>query len=407
MGRLTISQRAQNTPASAIRKLTPLADRAKKRGIKIYHLNIGQPDLPTPPSITRYIRNFDRQTLEYAPSQGMKEAVYAWQKFYHNKGIDLDLDDIIVTSGGSEGLLFVFFSICDPGDELLLLEPFYTSYAIIAGMGNIKIKPIKTEVETGYHLPKRELIEKAITKKTKAILLCNPNNPTGTLYTKSETQTLVEIALKHNLFIISDETYQEIVFDNQKVTPFFSFKKIRDRLIICDSVSKRFNSCGARVGSVVSKNKDVMSAILRFGQGRLSVATMEQLAVCEILRDHKAYTEKIKKIYQKRRDVVVSELKKIPGVSFQIPEGAFYIMPKIPVSDSDDFAKFLLNDFSNRHETVMIAPASGFYSSAKLGKDEIRIAYVLEEKKLKRAIELLGMGIEEYRKRERINELKN
>lgn len=396
MGKISISQRAQNTPASAIRKLTPYADAAKKRGIKIYHLNIGQPDLATPPSISNYIKNSRREILEYAPSSGMRETVLAWKKFYHDKDIDLNTEDIFVTSGGSEGLFFAFFSICDPGDEILILEPFYTSYAIIAGMGNIKLKAIKTDVETGYHLPKKEVIEKAVTSKTKAILICNPNNPTGTLYSKEETELIVDIAVKYKLFIISDETYQEIVFDNQKVTPFFSYSKIRDQLIICDSVSKRFNSCGARIGTVVSKNKDVMSSILRFGQGRLSVATLEQLAVCGMLKNHKDYTEKVKEIYQKRRDTVTNELKKIPGVSFKVPQGAFYIMPKIPVSDSDDFAKFLLNDFSDHNETVMIAPAAGFYSTPNSGRDEIRIAYVLEEKKLKRAIELLGMGIKKY-----------
>lgn len=396
---MEISKRAQNTPASAIRKLVPLSDSAKEKGIKVYHLNIGQPDLETPKEIIKAIKTYNGKTLEYAPSNGVKEAVLAWQKFYKDKGIFFDTKDIIVTSGGSEGLLFAFLAITDPKDELLLFEPFYTSYAILAAMGNIKLKTLTTYQKDGFHLPKKKEIEKKITKKTKGIIICNPNNPTGTLYSKEETQMIVEIAKKHHLFIISDETYQEIVFNGKKVTKFADYKEIGKQLIICDSVSKRFNSCGARVGCVVSKNTDVISAILRFGQGRLSVATIEQLAMVSVLSHHKKYAEEVRSIYEKRKNVVVSELKKIPGVSFREPEGAFYIIPKIPVSDSDDFAEFLLNDFSDNKETVMIAPASGFYMTKGLGKNEIRIAYVLAEEKLKRAIELLGLALKKYNKR--------
>lgn len=399
MKSISISNRAASTPASAIRKLVPLADDAKKRGVKVYHVNIGNPDLPTPGPILRSIKEFKEPTLEYAPSSGMLPAIKGWQKFYQDKGYNFDVNDIIVTSGGSEGLIFAFFAIADPGTEIIVFEPFYTSYAIIAAMGNIKLKPVRTYVEDGFHFPKRQIIEKAITDKTRAIVVCNPNNPTGTLYTPDEVKMVADIALKHNLFVISDETYQEIVFDDKKVLPFASFKKLSQQLIITDSVSKRFNSCGARVGCIVSKNKEVMQVALRFAQSRLSVATVEQLALVPMLTDHKDYLEKLKKRYQSRRDTVVRELKKIPGVTAVKPEGAFYIIPKLPIDDSDKFAAFLLTSFSDKKETVMIAPATGFYATKGLGKNEIRIAYVLEEKKLERAMELLGLAIKKYNKR--------
>lgn len=398
MNKISISKRALNTPASAIRKLVPLADGAKKKGLKVYHVNIGQPDLPTPPEILKSIRNFTEPTIEYAPSSGMAESIGAWRKFYADKGVRFDTRDFVVTSGGSEGLIFAFLAVADPGDELIVFEPFYTSYAIIAAMGNIKLKPVRTYVENGFHLPDKKIIEKAITGKTRGIVVCNPNNPTGTLYTDSEVKMLAGLAKKHNLFIISDETYQELVFDGKKVLPFASFRELDNQLVITDSVSKRFNSCGARVGCVVSRNQELMQAVLRFAQGRLSSATVEQLALVPMLNNHKPYVEKIKKIYQSRRDTVVRELKKIDGVTAVSPEGAFYIIPKLPVRDSDAFAAFLLTEFSDRGETVMVAPASGFYATAGLGKNEIRIAYVLEEKKLVRAIELLGLALKKFNK---------
>lgn len=399
MNKITLSERAINTPASAIRKLVPLADRAKKKGLKVYHVNIGQPDLPTPEEIMASIRHFKEKTLEYAPSAGMMETIEAWRTFYRHKGFSFDTDDIIVTSGGSEGLMFAFLAAADPMDEIIIFEPFYTSYAIIAAMGNIRIKPVTTFVEEGFHLPDRKTIEKAINNRTKAFVICNPNNPTGTLYSESEVKMLVDIAGKYNLFIISDETYQEIVFDGKKVLPFAKFSDIKEQLIIVDSVSKRFNSCGARVGCIVTKNKDLMAAVLKFGQSRLSVATLEQLAVVPLLKNHQKYLEFIKKTYESRRNTVVRELKKIPGVTCVPSEGAFYIIPKLPIKDSDDFAAYLLNSFSDHRETVMVAPASGFYATKGLGLDEIRIAYVLQEKKLVRAIELLGLALKKYNKK--------
>ncbi|MBI2617307.1 pyridoxal phosphate-dependent aminotransferase [Candidatus Gottesmanbacteria bacterium] len=398
MGDTSISQRAKHTPASAIRKLVPLADEAKKKGLAVYHVNIGNPDLPTPEAILKKIHTFSEKTIGYAPSTGLSETVTAWQKFYQDKDVSLDLRDILVTSGGSEGLIFAFLTVADPSEELVVFEPFYTSYAIIAAMGNIKLVPVRTFVEDGFHLPSREEIEKKVTPKTRGIVVCNPNNPTGTLYTDKEVTMLADIALKHNLFIISDETYQEIVFDGKKVLPFYSFEKLRNQLVIVDSVSKRFNSCGLRIGCVTSKNKDVMSAILRFAQARLSVATVEQVAIIPMLYNHSSYIREIKEIYQRRRDVVVENLRKISGVTCVAPQGAFYIIPKLPIDDSDRFATYLLTEFSDNGETVMVAPATGFYKTPGLGKDEVRIAYVLEEKKLERAVELLSLALRKYNK---------
>ena len=398
MKKISISNRGRQTPSSAIRKLVPFAEEAKKKGRTVYHVNIGQPDLPTPPEVFKEIHRLKLTTLEYAPSLGFPETIHAWGEFYRSKQYPIEDHDIIVTAGGSEGLIFAFFTVCDPGDELLVFDPFYTSYAIIARMGDIVLKPVMTHVEDGFHLPKKEIIERAIGKKTKGIVVCNPNNPTGTVYTDEEVETSVEIAKEHNLFIISDETYQEIVFDNKKVLPFICFSEIHSQLIICDSTSKRFNACGARIGCVASKNSEVMQVMLRFAQSRLSVATIEQLAMIPAFKNWKSYTEKIKKVYQSRRDTIVSGLSKITGAKFTPPQGAFYIIPKLPIRDSDRFAQYLLKEFSDKNETLMVAPATGFYASGGKGKDEIRIAYVLKEKRLERAMELLGMAIKKYNK---------
>ena len=256
--------------------------------------------------------------------------------------------------------------------------------------------PVRTYVQDGFHLPEKKVIEKAISKKTKAIIICNPNNPTGTMYTDKEVKMLVDIALEHNLYIISDEPYQEIVFDNKKVLPFASFKELLPRLIVTDSVSKRFNACGARVGCVASTNREIMSSILKFAQSRLSVATVEQLSVVSLLKNHKSYVDKVREVYRSRRDTVVAELKKIDGVSFRAPEGAFYLIPELPIDNSDSFSQFLLEKFNDKKETVMVAPATGFYATPDLGKKEIRIAYVLDNKKLVRSMELLSLALKKY-----------
>ncbi|KKS96118.1 MAG: aspartate aminotransferase, aspartate aminotransferase [Candidatus Gottesmanbacteria bacterium GW2011_GWA2_43_14] len=399
MKTISPSRRALEAPASAIRKLVPLADAAKKRGIKVYHVNIGQPDLPTPAPVMKAIREFPEKTLEYAPSAGIREALEAWETFYRKKKFPFSVQDLLITSGGSEGLIFAFFAVTDPGDEIIMFEPFYTSYAIIAAMGAIRIVPVTTQVEDGYHLPDKKTIEGAITSKTRAILVCNPNNPTGTLYRDEEVKLIKEIALERNLFIISDETYQEIVFDGRKALPFVTFPEVLPNLIVADSVSKRFNACGARVGCLASKNAAVMASILKFAQARLSVATVDQLAMIPILKNHREYINGIRKTYEARRNTLVTALSEIEGVTFRRPEGAFYLMPRLPITDSDDFARFLLEDYSDKGETLMVAPATGFYKTEGLGKSEIRIAYVLEQKKLVRAIAILNAAIKAYNSR--------
>lgn len=397
---ITISHRAQSVPASPIRKLTAFADEAKKRGISIYHLNVGQPDLPTPSEFLTALNNFPEKTVAYAPANGRPEMLNAWQKFYQKKGYAFELHNIVVTSGGAEAIIFAMLALCDPGDEVIVFEPFYTSYAMFAAMLDVKLVPVTLSIRDGFHLGGirgRREIEGKIGKRTKAIMICNPNNPTGTVYLKKEIEMLTAIALKHNLFILSDETYQEIVFDNKTVPYFSGYKKILDQVVIVDSLSKRLNVCGARLGVIASYNDDVMRSATLFAQARLSAGTIEQAAIAPFFLKSWPYMKKISKEYERRRDAIVEGLQKIPGVEFMPPEGAFYVIVKLPVDDADNFAKFLLTDFSHKKETVMIAPAGGFYATPGLGKQEIRIAYVLEVKKLKRAMELLGLAIRQYK----------
>ncbi|KKR88593.1 MAG: hypothetical protein UU37_C0001G0012 [Candidatus Gottesmanbacteria bacterium GW2011_GWA2_41_12] len=397
MENLEISNRGKNMPASPIRKLAPLAVAAKKRGIKVYHLNIGQPDLPTPPEIIESVKNFPEKTLAYAPSEGIDKAVSAWQRYYGNKGVILSKEDIIVTSGGSEAIIFAMMAITDPGDEIIVLEPFYTNYEGFAAMSGINLVPVTLSAENGFHIASKEQIEKKITDKTRGIIICNPNNPTGTLFSENETAMIVDIAKKFGLFILSDETYQEIVFDEKTVTKFSDYPGIEQNLIILDSISKRFNSCGARVGCLASKNTEIIASVLKMGQARLSVATVEQLAAIPLLENSKDYTDQIRIIYEKRRNAVCEGLNKIDGVQFLKPEGAFYLIARLPIEDAEKFATYLLTEFNDNNETVMVAPAAGFYKTEGLGKNEIRIAYVLEEKALTRAMKLLGIALKNYK----------
>ncbi|KKR34387.1 MAG: hypothetical protein UT63_C0002G0032 [Candidatus Gottesmanbacteria bacterium GW2011_GWC2_39_8] len=331
MENLEISNRGKNMPASPIRKLAPLAVAAKKRGIKVYHLNIGQPDLPTPPEIIESVKNFPEKTLAYAPSEGIDKAVSAWQRYYGNKGVILSKEDIIVTSGGSEAIIFAMMAITDPGDEIIVLEPFYTNYEGFAAMSGINLVPVTLSAENGFHIASKEQIEKKITDKTRGIIICNPNNPTGTLFSENETAMIVDIAKKFGLFILSDETYQEIVFDEKTVTKFSDYPGIEQNLIILDSISKRFNSCGARVGCLASKNTEIIASVLKMGQARLSVATVEQLAAIPLLENSKDYTDQIRIIYEKRRNAVCEGLNKIDGVQFLKPEGAFYLIARLRI----------------------------------------------------------------------------
>jgi len=393
-----ISNRAKETPFSPIRKFVPLLEKVKKKGIKVYEIHIGQPDLATPPQILKEVRKFQGKRLTYTPSTGISEVKLAWQRYYKDVGINFDVSEIIATIGGSEAIFFAFTAVCDPGEELLVFEPFYTTYNSYASMAAIKLVPLRTFAKKGFHLPKKKDIERKITKKTRAILICNPNNPTGTVYSREELKNIVDIAEKYNLFIISDETYREFVYDNQKHYSIMDFKVARPRAILLDSVSKRFSACGVRIGCLCSKNKDIIKAVTKFTQARLSLPLIEQRAVVPILENGKKYTKKIIHEYKKRRDTVFEELKKISKVQCQKPRGAFYLIVKLPIKDSEDFTKWLLTKFSFRGETVMVSPASGFYATKGLGKDEIRIAFVLSSPKLKRAINILGKGLWQYKK---------
>ena len=393
---LNISKRTQEAQFSPIRKFVPFLEETKKRGIKVFELHIGQPDLETPKEILREIRNFKDKILPYTNSLGIPEVRLAWQKYYKDFNIDFDISEILITAGGSEAILFAFATIGSPGEEIIVSEPFYTNYNGYASLAGIKLVPVKTLAENGFHLPERKEIENKIGKRTRGILICNPNNPTGTVYTKEELKMIAKIAKARNLFILSDETYREFVYDGEKHYSMMDFPEVRDRVILLDSVSKKFNACGTRIGCLASKNKKVIEGATKFAQARLSVAIVEQRAVIPLLKNSKKYTRKIAAEYRKRRDTVFSALKKIPDVFCSKPKGAFYITVKLPIKDSDDFAKWLLMKFSFEGKTVMVAPASGFYATRGLGRNEIRIAFVLSSSKLKEAMEVFKIGLEKY-----------
>lgn len=395
---LDISKRAEEAQFSPIRKFVPFLGAAKKRGIEVFELHIGQPDLETPKEILKGIKNFKGKILSYTNSIGTPEIRAAWQKYYRDFGINFDTSEIIVTTGGSEAILFAFATICNPGEEIIVFEPFYTNYSGFASVAGIKLVPFRTLSKTGFHLPEKKEIEKKINKKTRGILICNPNNPTGTVYAKEELKMIAQIAKKHNLFILSDEVYREFVYDGEKHYSMMDFPEIQGQVILLDSVSKRFSACGARIGCLVSKNKKVIEGATKFAQARLSSPMIEQLAVVPLLKNSSKYTKKIVAEYKKRRDMVFEALQKIPGVFCQKPKGAFYITVKLPIKDSDNFAKWFLTKFSWKGKTVMVAPASGFYATKGLGKDEVRIAFVLSSKKLKEAMEIFKKGLEKYLK---------
>jgi len=392
---MKISRRAEKMPASPIRKLVPYAEKAKERGIKVYHLNIGQPDIPTPEIFFRYLRKNLGDVVAYSHSAGIIELRRAFLNYYASFGVELTEDEVIVTNGGSEAVIFAMAAIADPGDEIVVIEPFYANYKGFASLLNIKLVPVRAEVSNGYRLPPKERFEEAITSKTRAILFSNPSNPTGVVLTSSEIDTLIQFAEKHNLFLISDEVYREFAFDGRESISLLKHYK-SERVIMTDSLSKRYSACGTRIGLFATHNRQIYDAAMKFAQARLSPPTVAQLGAVGLLELGKEYTDKIKNEYQLRRDVVFEELSKIPGVLLTKPEGAFYVSVALPVDDAERFVKWMLTDFNDSGETVMVAPLSGFYATEGSGKKEIRIAYVLERKKLKRACELLRKGIEGY-----------
>ena len=390
------SERITTMQSSPIRKLAPIASNAKAKGIKIYHLNIGQPDIKTPKVFFEAVKNFNNEVLEYAVSPGLPELISSLQQYYTTYNMDFESDEILVTNGGSEALLFALMATCDPKDNILVPEPFYSNYNGFSQSINVNITPITTKAEEGFHLPSKEKIQSLITSKTRAILISNPGNPTGTVYTKKELYMISEIAKENDLWIISDEVYREFVYDGLEYTSFGNIKEVEDRVIIIDSVSKIYSACGARIGSIASKDKTLIAEILKLCQGRLCVSTLDQVGSVELYNTPSSYFTEVNNEYKNRRDVLYNELIKVEGVICKKPAGAFYIVAKLPIENAEDFVIWMLTDFNKDGETVMACPAEDFYATPGLGRDEIRLAYVLKEDDLHKAAIILKEGLEKY-----------
>jgi len=385
-------------PYSPIRKLATFADDAKKKGIKVFHLNIGQPDIETPKEIFEAIAQYRETVLGYGPSGGLLDLRLAVVEYYRNLGLDIGLDNVWITTGGSEAILFTMMSICDPKDEIIVFEPFYTNYNGLSVMSNIKLVPILTKVENGFHLPPAEVIEAKVTRRTKAILINTPNNPTGTVLTEEEMFVLQRICKKYNLFLLSDEVYREFVYDGKKQISALELPEIAEQVVVLDSISKRFSACGARVGCVISHNKSIMDAVLRVCQARLCPPTLEQVGAIAAYKHIDQYIQPMINEYEHRRNVLFECVAKIRGVYGHKPEGAFYTVLRLPVRNTDHFCQWLLTDFNYQNKTVMLAPANGFYSSLKKGKKEIRLAYVLKEQDLREAMDVLSIALKTYKR---------
>jgi aspartate aminotransferase len=391
-----LSARAHRVPASPIRRLAPLADAAKARGIKVYHLNIGQPDIETPAPMLERLKQLDARVLEYSPSPGTPEFLRSLQRYYaRHVGTELGIDQILATTGGSEAILFALMACADAGDDILVVEPFYANYLAFATMADINIVPVTARGRDGFHLPPREVWERALTPRTRAVMLCNPNNPTGTVYTREELDRVAAFCRDNGLFFISDEVYREFVYDGRAAISALQLDGAEDFVIVVDSLSKRYSACGIRLGALVTRNAAVHEACLRMAQGRLSPPGLAQYIATGADDLDDSYTAGILAEYQRRRDVLYEGLTSIPGVVLPKPEGAFYCVAKLPVADANAFAEWLLRDFSHDGATVMVAPASGFYVS-ELGKSEVRIAYVLREEDLREAVKLLRVALEQY-----------
>lgn len=392
---MKISGRLQAVPASPIRKLVPFAEIAKKQGVKVYHFNIGDPDIETPRVMLNVLRTWKRNPIGYANSHGEAGLLHALVTYYHRLGFSfLKTEDIQVTVGGSEAISWALFAVCNPGDEVIVFEPFYTNYNSYAIVHGVHLVPVLTTAENGFHLPD---VNKFITKKTKAILFCNPNNPTGTVYTKQEIEMLVSVAKKHDLFLLSDEVYREYTYDGRKQVSLLSYmNEIPEQAIVLDSLSKRYSACGLRIGVLISKNRDIMEGVLCIGQGRLSAGLIDQMVAARLTDVPDSYMKKVHTEFEKRRDVLFTGLKKIPGVIIPKPEGSFYAIVRLPINDSERFCKWLLTDFRENNETVMFAPASGFYATPGKGRSEVRIAYVLNTKDIQRCVELLQHALSRY-----------
>ncbi|WP_194851049.1 pyridoxal phosphate-dependent aminotransferase [Nonlabens antarcticus] len=391
-----ISEKGRQMPSSPVRKLVPFAEAAKKRGTNIYQLNIGQPDIKTPEQALAAVRNSTMEVLEYSHSAGNQSYREKLIAHYNKLDMDLSIEDIIISTGGSEALLFAMGSICDYGDEVIIPEPFYANYNGFATASGVTVKPITTTIENNFALPPVSEFEKLITDKTKAILICNPGNPTGYLYTQEEMDQLKELVLKHDLFLVADEVYREFAYDGREHFSVMNQKGLENNAIMIDSVSKRYSMCGARIGCIVSKNKEVMAAAMKFAQARLSPPTFAQIAAEAALDTPQSYFDEVIGEYIERRDILINSLKNIEGVKVANPGGAFYCVAELPVEDSDKFAQWLLESFEYEGETIMVAPAAGFYSTPGMGTNQIRIAYVLEKESLVKAVHILDKALKVY-----------
>ncbi|MBC8366220.1 pyridoxal phosphate-dependent aminotransferase [bacterium] len=391
-----LSRRGENAPASPIRRLVPFADAARASGAHVYHLNIGQPDIETPVEMLNAYRSFTGPVLAYGPSAGIQEYRQAVANYWKQFNVEISADEILATTGGSEAINFAMLAICDPGDEILVPEPFYTNYLGFAEAASVKIVPLPTSVENGFRLPSRETIEAAISERTRGIMYSNPGNPTGVVYTREEMQLLGDIAAAHGLYLLADEVYREFVYEGAEFTSAFHLEGLDDRVIVLDSVSKRFSACGARVGYLATRNKDVIESAICYGQARLCPPTVDQIAAAAAFSAPPSYLEKVLEEYGKRRNVLHEELQKIPGVTAHKPAGAFYAVCKLPVKDAEAFAIWLLTDFRVDGKTVMVAPANGFYATPGKGLDEVRIAYVLNVDDLRASMDILRQGLEAY-----------
>ena len=400
-GAFAVSRRGDRMPASPIRKLAPLADAAKARGTKVYHLNIGQPDIETPACMLDRLAQMTSKVIEYSPSTGTPEFLRSLQRYYERRvGLTIPQNQILATTGGSEAILFAFLACADEGDDVIVVEPFYANYVAFTTMAGLNVVPVTSRGRDGFHMPPRHVWDRVLTPRTRCVIICNPSNPTGTVYTREELEMVAGFCRENNLFLISDEVYREFVYDGQKAISALELPDVDEFAIVVDSLSKRYSACGIRLGALVTRNAEIYGSALRMAQGRLSPPGIAQfMAVgAESLGDE--YTKGITDEYQRRRDVLFEGLTSIPGVFLLKPEGAFYCMAKLPVESAEDFAIYLLSEFEDTGETVMVAPGSGFYAS-DLGRDEIRIAYVLKEPALRRSVELLRLALEKYGSRPR------
>lgn len=399
---MRLSNRILKMQFSPIRKLAPFAAEARKRGTKVYFLNIGQPDVKTPTAFYDAICHYRPEVLEYGDSQGVQALQDSFIEYYKKWGTEYTRNQLFITNGGSEAIILTFTVLCDPGDEILTPEPYYTNYNNFAEQADAKIVPFLTKAEDGFHLPSKEAITSRISSRTRAILISNPGNPTGVVYTPEELRMLAAIVKEHDLFLIADEVYREFVYDGLQYTSALSLKDIEDKVIMIDSISKRYSACGARIGSVSSKNNDFNYNIMKLLQARLCVAGVEQIGAAALKDTPASYFDETRAEYQTRRDIIMDGLAKIPGVVCKKPSGAFYIVAKLPVDDAEEFATFMLAEFSHDGKTIMVAPAAGFYSTPGLGKDEIRMAYCINQEALKDAMHILALGIEAYRAKKRL-----